>query len=56
MTEIICSPLCLAHDTPRPCPICDVKRYKELEKDWKKFQKSKLGRKMYKEWKEGLKW
>jgi rubrerythrin len=21
----VCSPLCLKHDVPRPCPICDKK-------------------------------
>lgn len=25
MTDVICMPLCLKHDAPRPCPICDKK-------------------------------
>ena len=24
---IVCSPMCLKHDTPRPCPICETDEY-----------------------------
>jgi len=25
MTDCVCMPMCLEHDCPRPCPICDEK-------------------------------
>lgn len=29
MTDVICMPLCVKHDCPRPCPICDKKQFEE---------------------------
>ena len=36
MTDCVCMPMCIEHDCPRPCPICDKVAFnepKEGEKD-----------------------
>ena len=30
MSGAICNPLCVKHDAPRPCPICDPEWFDEV--------------------------
>ena len=48
--DCICMPLCVKHDCPRPCPICDkewferegdIRRKERTIKEWEKTNKKK---------------